>query len=462
MARTNKDYKVGTYTVKTPRPKTSGPMCPTCSKCLDKDFCKHRKSIAQMKKCSICNNCADSMNCDKFYISLQHSITIPIGIDEATGEIIRKKFSGKTQNEAIFRSEQFKKEHPGGITQKLHRVIPQTIEVITQDFINMKNNSGIDNDSTFKSYTDILARIKRNSGEWFNKPISQIKRNEIEDFLSKERNLNYSDSTLKKDYAMLKTAFSIAKMKKYIQDSFFDGYYGIIRPHSKKKPNKVKSFKSDEFSKLLKYLYNTNNKISHRDVYLLAIHYGVRIGEILGLEISDIDFEKGIVHIRRTTTSNKLGKVILGNRTKTPSGERDLPMNELTRPILMHAVKNAMPNKYNLLFCNPEGNVYTDGALNSCLKRICFKAGITSNAHNHKLRHSFTTNGVESGIDYKVMEETLGHSDIRITLDTYTDAQKEFQEKELQKYVNRVKLEFGNLSNIYSEENNAEITTVPE
>lgn len=54
-----------------------------------------------MQKCSDCSTCADVKNCDKFYITEQHSITIPVGVDEETGEVIRKKFSGKTKNEAI-------------------------------------------------------------------------------------------------------------------------------------------------------------------------------------------------------------------------------------------------------------------------------------------------------------------------------------------------------------------------
>ena len=82
MTRKNKDYKVGTYLVKKPRPKKDGATCPTCAKCTNKDFCNHRKNVKLMKKCYDCSNCADAENCDKFYITEQHSITIPVGVDE--------------------------------------------------------------------------------------------------------------------------------------------------------------------------------------------------------------------------------------------------------------------------------------------------------------------------------------------------------------------------------------------
>lgn len=44
MTRKNKDYKVGTYLVKKPRPKKDRPMCPTCAKCLDKIFVNTEKT----------------------------------------------------------------------------------------------------------------------------------------------------------------------------------------------------------------------------------------------------------------------------------------------------------------------------------------------------------------------------------------------------------------------------------
>lgn len=453
MTRKNKDYKVGTYLVKKPRPKKDGATCPTCAKCTNKDFCSHRKNVKLMKKCPDCRNCADIDNCDKFYITEQHCITIPVGVDEETGRVIRKKFSGKTENEAIYNSEQFKKDNPGGLTKKPKKINPQTIEAITLEFMKSKNENGTNGDNTFRTYTQILNRVKRNVEDWFYKPINKITRKEIEDFFNYERNLGYAQNTLKKDYQLFRQAFGIAKERKYIQEDFFSGYYKIAQPKSIKKTKKVKSFEYDDCIKLLKYLYSPDFKYSHRDEYLIAIHCGLRIGEVLALKKSDIDFENGLIHVQRTITSDKEGHAILGKHTKTPSGERDIPINELTEPVLRHAIDNMITNENNLLFCNKNGSVLTDNSLNSCLKRICKYVGIAENAHNHKLRHSFSTNGVVAGIDYKVMEETMGHSDIRITMDTYTDVQKNFQKEQLQKYVEKIKMELGDeLNKFYSKD----------
>ena len=458
MTRKNKDYKVGTYLVKKPRPKKDRPMCPTCAKCLDKDFCKHRKNTKLMNKCTDCSNCSDIDNCDKFYITEQHSITIPVGVDEETGETIRKKFSGKTEHEAIYKSEQFKKENPLGVTSKPRKILPQTIEAITLEYMTEKNNNGTNIDSTYRTYTEILNRVKRNSGSWFNKPINKITRKEIEDFFNYEREKGYAQNTLKKDYQLIKQAFGIALERKYIVEDFFIGYYGIKQPKSIKKTQKVKPFEYEDCIKILKYLYSLDFEYSHRDEYLISIHCGLRIGEVLALEKGDIDFEKSLIHVKRTTTTDKNGRTILGTHTKTPSGERDIPMNELTRPVFKHATENMIPNENDLLFCTKSGTVYTDSALNSCLKRICNKIGILDNAHNHKLRHSFSTNGVVAGIDYMVLKETMGHSDIRETIDTYADAPMQFKEDELQKYVDKIKMELGDsIYNFYAKDEKQEI-----
>lgn len=455
MTKKRKNYNdKAPYLVKKARSSNDRPICSICKKCLNKDFCNHRRDLKLMNKCTDCHNCSDNEHCDKFYISEQYSITINVGVDEETGEPIRKKFTGATHNEAIYKSEQFKKDNPGGLKSKPNKskLSPMTIESITLEFMESKNDNGTNNDNTYRTYSEVLKRIKRNSGNWFYKKIDKITRTEIEDFLNFERDKSYAQNTLKKDYLMLKQAFGIAKERKYIEEDYFAGYYGIKMPQSKVEDKKVSAFNKDDFIKLLKYLYSPNFKFSHRDEFLIAILFGLRIGEVLALEIQDIDFENEILHIRRTTTLDKDGHTVLGTTIKTPSGKRDIPLTDLTKSILEHAIKNMKPNKNDLLFCNDKGEVYTDSALNSCLKRICAYLGIEDIAHNHKLRHSFSTYFYSVCTDYKIMEETMGHSDIKMTMDRYTDLSVEIQREALQKYADSVKMSLGDSINYYTED----------
>lgn len=124
---------------------------------------------------------------------------------------------------------------------------------------------------------------------------------------------------------------------------------------------------------------------------------------------------------------------------KAENGERDIPINELTRPILENAIANRHPSKEDLLFCKPDGTLYTDNVLNSYFKRIFEKAGIKSRTHNHRLRKNSNTRGVEVDIDYKVLEENVGYGDLNILLNTYVDAQKDFKEKNCKNMLNMLK-----------------------
>ena len=104
-------------------------------------------------------------------------------------------------NEAIYNAEKFKKDHPGGINTKTGKSnqCSKTIEAITLEFMKQKNNNGINNDNTYRTYNEILSRIKKNSGNWFDKQINKITRKDLEEFLNYEREKGYAQNTLKKD-----------------------------------------------------------------------------------------------------------------------------------------------------------------------------------------------------------------------------------------------------------------------
>ena len=268
-----KKYKTGTYINKKVRPTRTGAMCPICTRCSDRNFCKHRKNVKLMRKCENCKSCSDKENCDVFYINVQNKITIPVGVDEETGKSIRKSFSGKTENEAIYNSEKYKREvEEGTVKPKLKKTV-HSIVSITEEFENYKNSIGTTNDNTYLTNMNTLARIKANS--WAYSSIKKVTRKQLEDFLQQERQDGQSNSVLKKDWGMLNRAFSIAKERNYVVTNFFDGYYGIKRPKSIKKDKKTQAFTPEENMIVLKYLYT--HKVSHKYEYLLCFHHGMRI-----------------------------------------------------------------------------------------------------------------------------------------------------------------------------------------
>lgn len=88
--------------------------------------------------------------------------------------------------------------------------------------------------------------------------------------------------------------------------------------------------------------------------------------------------------------------------------------------------------------------------INSELKRLNTKYDIASHIHTHKLRHTFATRCIESGMPAVVLAKILGHSDVSITLNTYTSVFDEFQNKNLENMNIYLNILFENDSNFDS------------
>lgn len=131
----------------------------------------------------------------------------------------------------------------------------------------------------------------------------------------------------------------------------------------------------------------------------LAYGSGLRSGEILKLKVHDIDWERNQIWIRS-------GK---GNK------DRVVMMAESTRRILIEYGKKYQP-KYWLFEGKKHGSPYSAASLTQIFKRAKQNAGIIPRYTLHSLRHSFATHLLDSGTDIRLIQELLGHSDIKTTL----------------------------------------------
>lgn len=98
----------------------------------------------------------------------------------------------------------------------------------------------------------------------------------------------------------------------------------------------------------------------------------------------------------------------------------------------------------DFVFLNKNGSVHNESSLNRALKRIIRDCNteefeksemppvLLPNFSCHTLRHTFTTRMVEAGINIKVIQDALGHSDISTTMNIYADATKELKKSEFE------------------------------
>lgn len=270
-----------------------------------------------------------------------------------------------------------------------------------------------------------------------NIPIQKLKGSDIQEFLNS--NKNFSDSYIKKMYELINSACKKAIKKKLILENPMDD---VIKPNSNNIAKDIRALTVDEQTKLTDYLKSVRlDEERYKLCLMLEMYMGLRVGEALALQVSDIDLKNGYIKINKTLTLDVNAHIKMNNRAKTYAGRRKLPIPDIVRNELKEQVKIAKNNRDELLFeCN--GEYVRPNSVNSVLKRIFRRQlGLSDkDISTHSLRHTYATRCIEAGMNAVVLQRLMGHTDVKITLNTYTSVFNEFKEDEISKvtkYINK-------------------------
>lgn len=299
-------------------------------------------------------------------------------------------------------------------------------------------------------YTRITKTIEKIENSFIGKlNVKDISNDDIQKFLND--NKNYSNSYIKKLYEQLNQAFNFAIKNKYILQNPMDD---VIKPKSTKEDKEVKALTIEEQQSLSNYLLNcTINEETYKNVFLIQMYLGLRIGETLALNINDIDIEKQIINVNKTLTLGKNNEVIMGDTTKTYASKRTIPIPDFLIPSIKEQLEIAKENNDNMLFLYNDHYI-SHSVANSRLKRI-LKSTLgmeDKDISTHSLRHTFATRCIEAGMSAVVLQRIIGHTDISITLNTYTSVFNRFKESELEKVMEYYKTNSLGLEPIKNEE----------
>lgn len=214
---------------------------------------------------------------------------------------------------------------------------------------------------------------------------------------------------------------------------------GVIKPKSTKESIRRRAMTLEEEKIFIDYLKSvTINEYKYKNIFLVQLFAGLRIGEVLALTIDDIDFQNNVIKTDKTLTVDGNGKIICGEKTKTDAGRRNVPIHPKIVKVLKEQIKYVKGNKLHLLFPN-NNNGYTDNRkVNVKLVAILKNLGITD-ITTHSLRHTFATRCAESGLSDIVLKEIMGHYDIDVTKNIYIDVQKQLEQEEIKKFEKYIK-----------------------
>ena len=152
--------------------------------------------------------------------------------------------------------------------------------------------------------------------------------------------------------------------------------------------------------------------------YLLALNYGLRLGEICGLKWSDISFAERTLTVSRTVLRLKNGmRTQLTVQTpKTETSARTIPMTA-GMLLLLKGLRNSAPEDAFILTVRRTLPM-EPRTLQYRFKSFLKSHGLKSH-HFHALRHTFATRSIEKGVDAKTLSELLGHRNVKTTLQLY-------------------------------------------
>lgn len=301
-----------------------------------------------------------------------------------------------------------------------HQILTLYKEYVDQWFLTKQNSIGIQTAKVYKYY--LQGRIIPVLGNY---AISKLTTIQLQSFINSLSEEGLSSATVKKIYEVIRNSLEHAVDFELISKN---PTLKIKLPKANKKEMNV--WDEEEVNRFLKVAKEDPAYI----VFYLALTTGMRQGELLGLRWKDLNLEKGLLNIKQTLSHD--GKTFLsGAKTKSSLRTINLSLSSIkvliTRKLTVSKEKLSLGPIYqdfDLVACTQHGTPLNPANIRRTIKRLIKMAEVPE-IRFHDLRHTHATLLLSNGVHVKVISERLGHSNIKVTLDTYSHVLPSMQEE---------------------------------
>ncbi|MCD8254315.1 MAG: site-specific integrase [Oscillospiraceae bacterium] len=322
-----------------------------------------------------------------------------------------------------------------------------TVDDLFQQFMDIRTDL---KESSRCCYADIYRKhIKPAIG---GKPIGKIKPTEIQKlYQSMVNKSGVNPTTAQKAHSIIYQIFENAVMDDIIRVNPASNAFRNFRKTANLSPACREPLTIEQQTVFIDYIYSSKQYNRFANLFTVLLGTGMRIGEALGLRWCDCDFEEGIIHVthillyKRGEDGNYRYRI---SSPKTVAGNRDIPMFDDVKAALIRErdrgrkkrKKFVVDGYTDFIFLNSNGQVYTQAFIYDVIQGItasynkeeyakaleenrqpCYLPKISA----HILRHTFCTRMCENDVNIKVLQDIMGHRNIRTTMETYAKALKD-------------------------------------
>lgn len=330
-----------------------------------------------------------------------------LAVADETGKTKRKSVYGRTKAEAKAKFDALKKQQSDGVffaddAQTLSDWLKHWLENIAKP--DLRPASYADYEATVRNHilSDLIASVR----------LAKLNPESVENYLTRLRASGNSSRVISKAYVALNRSLNVAAKRRrisnnpcqYVDKPRYDS--GEAKTLSRKQlQTLLQACEGERLAPLVK----------------LAIATGMRLGELLGLQWDDIDFERSVLTVRRAQ-SEYSGKVTFG-KPKTRAGSRTISLDAYAIQTLEEHRKQMFAegnfDKGGFVFVAAGGGLLRRSNMrrdfwNPLLQETGIKVPF------HALRHTSATLMLASGVHPKVAQQRLGHSKVAMTLDIYS------------------------------------------